>query len=217
MNCTSTMISMLKTLFQLILILCGTAFVIFIGFSIFFVSVMGGFDKDYSVSELVENFKENKTAIYELKEHFNEIVPHNTSVAIEFDSDNSLSRLGITTYDSITDKLASPEFLEWDLAINSKYTDSVIKPLGWTRETLKILKEKLDKANCIYIETGEPIRIGFQRSGMGMYFFNVFHTSIPDSLNAYYNDSCTYIRVNDQLVLEYGGGAIGQQCFYNLE
>ena len=93
--------------------------------------------------------------------------------------------------------------------------DSIIKPMGWTRETLKTLKEKLDKANCIQIESGEPAKIGFQRSGMGMYSFNVFDNPIPDSLRNNYNDSCTYIMATDRLVLEYGGGAVGSQCFYN--
>ncbi|HET6225030.1 MAG TPA: hypothetical protein VFF27_02050 [Bacteroidia bacterium] len=110
-----------------------------------------------------------------------------------------------------------PGFLEWNLKIDSERMDSILKPLGWTRETLELLKEKLDDANCIQIESGEPAKIGFKRSGMGMYFFNVFENPIPDSLKADYNDSCRYIIANDRLVLEYGGGAIGSQCFYNME
>jgi hypothetical protein len=95
--------------------------------------------------------------------------------------------------------------------------DSIIQSMGWTRETFRALKEKLDNADCIQIESGEPAKIGFKRSGMGMYSFNIFDKPIPDSLKAHYNDSCTYILVNDRLVLEYGGGAFGGQCFYNLK
>ncbi|QRQ63852.1 hypothetical protein [Sphingobacterium multivorum] len=54
-------------------------------------------------------------------------------------------------------------------------------------------------------------------SRMERYSFNVFDKPIADSLKTAYNDGCTYIMVNDRLVLEYGGGAIGSQCFYNLE
>lgn len=179
------------------------------------VSAFGGFDKDYSVSDLKENFEKSKTEIYELKRYFNEIVPKNRFVEIEFSDDNTLGRFGIKALDSTAGDPNGPMFLEWDLKINTERMDSIIKPLGWTRETLKTLKEKLDKANCIQIESGEPTKIGFQRSGMGMYSFNVFDKPIPDSLKANYNDSCTYILANDRLVLEYGGGAIGSQCFYN--
>jgi hypothetical protein len=206
---------MVKKIFIGFLILCGIGLVIFIGYIIMIVSAFGGFDKDYSVSDLKENFEKSKTEIYELKRYFNEIVPKNRFVEIEFSDDNTLGRFGIKALDSTAGDPNGPMFLEWDLKINTERMDSIIKPLGWTRETLKTLKEKLDKANCIQIESGEPTKIGFQRSGMGMYSFNVFDKPIPDSLKANYNDSCTYILANDRLVLEYGGGAIGSQCFYN--
>ena len=208
---------MFKKIFIGFLILCGIGLVIFIGYILMIVSAFGGFDKDYSVSELKDNFEKNKTEIYELKRYFNEIVPKNRFVEIEFSDDNTLGRFGIKALDSTAGDPNGPMFLEWDLKINTQRMDSIIKPMGWTRETLKTLKEKLDKANCIQIESGEPAKIGFQRSGMGMYSFNVFDKPIPDSLKLNYNDSCTYILVNDRLVLEYGGGAIGSQCFYNMK
>ncbi len=37
-----------------------------------------------------------------------------------------------------------------------------------------------------------------------------------NKLKKNYNDSCTYILLNNKLVLEYGRGAIGSQCFYNM-
>jgi hypothetical protein len=206
---------MVKNIIKGILILCGIGLVIFIGYFVMIISAFGGFDKDYSVTELKENFEKNKTEIYELKKYFNEIVPKNRFVEIEFDNDKTLTRFGIKPLDKTAGDPNGPMFLEWDLQINTERMDSIIKPMGWTRETLKTLKEKLDKANCIQIESGEPAKIGFQRSGMGMYSFNVFDNPIPDSLRNNYNDSCTYIMATDRLVLEYGGGAVGSQCFYN--
>jgi hypothetical protein len=206
---------MVKKIIKAILILCGIGLVIFIGYFVVIISAFGGFDKDYSVTELKENFEKNKIEIYELKKYFNEIVPKNKYVEIEFDNDNTLTRFGIKPLDKTAGDPNGPMFLEWDLQINTERMDSIIKPMGWTRETLKKLKDKLDDTNCIQIESGEQTKIGFQRSGMGMYSFNVFDKPIQDSQKANYNDSCTYIMVNDKLVLEYGGGAIGSQCFYN--
>ncbi len=208
---------MLKKILIGISIVIGIGILVFIGWTLMIVSAFGGFDKDYSVTDLKENFEKNKTEIYELKRYFNEIVPKNRFVEIEFDNDNTLGRFGIKALDSTAGNPNGPMFLEWDLKTNTAKMDSLIEPMGWTRETLKTLKEKLDKANCIQIESGEPTKIGFKRSGMGMYSFNVFDQPIPDNLIEQYNDSCTYILVNRKLVLEYGGGAIGSQCFYNLE
>jgi hypothetical protein len=99
------------------------------------------------------------------------------------------------------------------LKTSSRKVDSLLWKLNWTDQTLKTLKEKLDAANCISVESGEPCKIGFQRSGMGKYYYNLFEKPIPDSEKRRYNDSCTYILYNDNVVLEYGGGAIGLQCF----
>lgn len=203
---------MLKKVIIGISIILGIGLLLFIGWWIMLISAFGGFDKDYSVTELKENFEENRTAIYELKKYYIEIVPDDYFVEIEFENDNTLGRFGIKDSNS-----NGPMFLEWDLKINTERMDSIIQSIGWTRETLKTLKDKLDNADCIQIQSGEPTKIGFKRSGMGMYSFNVFDKPISDNLIEQYNDSCTYILVNKRLALEYGGGAIGSQCFYNLK
>ena len=35
----------------------------------------------------------------------------------------------------------------------------------------------------------------------------------PETDRSVFNDSCQYILVDKSLALEYGGGAIGPQCF----
>ena len=198
-----------------ILIVIGVLGRVILG--VLFISAFISFDKDYSVTDLKENFENNKTEIYELKAFFNEIVPENRFVEIEFEDDNTLLRFGIKAIDSTAGNPNGPVFLERDLKTNTAKMDSLINPMGWTRETLRSLKEKLDKANCIKIESGDPTRIGFKRSGLGMYSFNVFERPVPENMIESYIDSCTYIYVNRNLVLEYRGGAIGSQCFYNFK
>lgn len=208
---------MFKKILKIVLILSGIGLLIIIGYIVMIIYAMGGFDKDYSVTDLKENFEENKTEIYELKRYFNQIVPKDKFVEIEFKDDNTLSRFGIATLDTTKNDTNKRMFLEWDLKIDNSRMDSIIKPLGWTRETLNKIKEKLDNANCIEIESGEPAKIGFKRSGMGIYSFKVFDKPIPRNLKKQYNDSCTNIFVNEKLVLEYDGGAIGSQCFYKMK
>jgi hypothetical protein len=219
----------------------GKRFVVIIGYSFFttiiFITILlsgcklllsyslGAYDKDYSVTELKSNFNLKEKEILELKKYFQSIVPRNRYVEIEFKNDRILERLCIATLDStqVNPKrsLRIPQKGDYhtfyDLKINAMITDSLIKPFGWSRATLKILKQKLDNANCISIESSEPAKIGFRRCGMGMYFFNVYDNPISENERKEFNDSCSYIYVNDHLVLEYGGGAIGPQCFYNMK
>jgi hypothetical protein len=199
----------MKTILKAILIICGIGLVIFVAWIVMIISAFGGFDKDYSVTELKENFKNRKTEIYDVKNYVNKITSSDKLVHIEFNNNNTLGIFHVKVNGNFESN--------WDVKINSGEADTLLQKLGWTTETLKILKEKLDKANCIGVTSGDPCNISFQRSGMGMYSFNIFDKPIPDSLKSSYNDSCTYIMVNDKLVLEYGGGAIGSQCFYNLK
>lgn len=101
----------------------------------------------------------------------------------------------------------------WNLEINSKKADSLLQSIGWTQKDLEILENKLDKANCISVANGEPTSIGWQRSGMGKFYYNVFNNNLSDSLIKQFNGGCTHIYYKDNIVLEFGGGAIGPQCF----
>lgn len=203
---------MIKEIIKTILILCGILLVSFLVLLFAIFSALDGFDSDnvnYSVTDLKENFEARKYEIYEVKKYLNKIIPSNKSIQIEFEDDSTLGIFHVKVDDEFQNN--------WNVQINSVKVDSLLNNLGWTNENLKILKDKLDSANCIGISSGEPCVISFQRSGMGIYSFLVFDEPIPDNLKPNYNDSCTFIMVNNKLVLEYGGGVMGNQCFYNLK
>ncbi|MFT3824160.1 MAG: hypothetical protein QM731_09580 [Chitinophagaceae bacterium] len=189
-----------------VLIVVGTGLLLFVGY-VFTVFFTFSFDdgKHYSIQDLIDNYNARTEQVNDLKNFINSNVPVDKSVVIEFDGNKGLSIfhiIGNGTYDS-----------NWDLKIKSSKVDTLLNKLGWTHQTLKTLKDKLDAANCISFKNGDPCNIGFQRSGMGEYFYDIFDKPIPDSLKSHYNDSCTYIIYRDKVVLEYGGGAIGPQCF----
>ena len=203
----------MKIVLKAFLIIFGIGLLFFIIWIIVIISAFGGFDKDYSVTELKEHYIENKNELIEIKNFINSVTPLGKNVHIEFDNDKALGIFHLSTKTETEIERSN----NWDLEINSTKTDSLLDELGWTKETLITLKYKLDKAKCISVSNGEPTKIGFQRSGMGMYSFNLFEKPLPKSEYATYNDSCTYILVNNKMVLEYGGGAIGSQCFYNFK
>lgn len=183
------------------------------GYAIFIMSLLSVFGSSYSKKDLVRNFERKKGAILTLKRYFNSIVPKNEDVEIEFRDNNNLFRLGVSSLNSVTGATQYPIFLDWNLAIGSRRLDSIIATIGWTEKTLHEIKKKLDAADCIAIHNGEPAVIGFKRSGMGMYLYNVFDSDVLPEQRRFYNDSCRYILYNNRVVLEYGGGAAGPQCF----
>lgn len=196
----------MKEILKWVLISLGVGGLLLFGYVLFvIVSLAGVFETTYSKKDLIENYNTKSTEILELKDYFKTIVPAKTSVTVEFDGNRTLSIFHVTTngkYDS-----------NWGIKVNSSQTDNLLKKLGWTHETLSTLKDRLHEADCISIESGEPSTIGYQRSGMGMYFYKIFNQPLTDSLKNKYNDGCTYIYYKDNIVLEYGGGVVGPQCF----
>lgn len=194
-----------------IIILCAIGGLFLVGFiavTLMIGYAFGSFDKSYSVSELKEEYYLREVEIADLIKYYNAIKPENYSVNIEFKNDKVLNRLTITTKDS-----TKIMYQNWNVGSNVLQSKKIRDLVGWEEREVKVLKSKLDKANCISVEDGESLKIGFKRSGMGMFSFNIFQKA--NTNRGEYNNGCQYILVNRFLALQYGGGAIGNQCFPN--
>jgi hypothetical protein len=168
----------------------------------------------YSKQDLINNYIQKQQNIYKLRDYYNKLIPANKIVDIEFKSNKELGRLFIQNLNDTSTNNNYKYFEDWDLDINSPKVDSILHALNWSTKTLNEIKQRLDSANCISIKNGEPTNIGFQRSGMGMYYYNLFTKPLSDSLKERYNNNnCNYIQYDSTVVLEYGGGVYGPQCF----
>ena len=189
-------------------IILGLFVIGFIIFNLMIASAFGAFDKTYSVTELKEEYFSKEKEIQDVINYYDFIKPKDYTVDIEFTDEKLLSRLTIYKKDS-----SKVVYQKWDVPIGEMQSQELTTYLEWSGNEVKTLKEKLDKANCISVEDGEPIKIGFKRSGMGMFSFVIFRNKGTDIQN--FNNGCDYIMVNRNLALQYGGGAIGTQCFPN--
>ncbi len=159
----------------------------------------------YDKEDLIENYELKSKEIFEVKQYFESILPKNAIVHIEFENDSELAIFHV--------KANNPFESNWRLKILSSKTDSLLNDLNWTVQDLRILKDKLDKANCISISSRKPVSIGWKRSGMGMFSYTIFDDALTKKEMKEYDDKCSYIYYKENIVLEYGGGAIGRQCF----
>lgn len=183
-----------------------------------------------SKKKLIENFENKKNEIQNLKNEYFKLVPKNHVVEIEFEIEskiiNTPEQITIKVYKIInkikpsksSSKLQQSDDLElvsknWNLKPNSKELEEVLKTLNWTNQTLIEIKKLLNESNCISIENGKITTIGFARSGMGLYSYKIFETKLTAKQKIEYNNGCEYIYYKDNIVLEYGGGAVGPQCF----
>ena len=184
-----------------------------------------------SKKKLIKNYENKKLELFKLKEEYKKIVPENYVVYIEFEQENIIFTIpksitikiykdNDTTKKKLTDdsSVVRNDNLEvisqnWDMEYGSKELDTVLQYLNWTTKTLDSIKILLDSANCMSIENGEITTIGYARSGMGLYSYDIFENNLNEKQKEEYNNGCEYIYYKDNIVLEYGGGATGPQCF----
>lgn len=192
-----------------ILIGVGVVIAIVVGYyivvTVAIAAAFGSFDPTYTQADLTKNYEVRTAQIQALSTYINTITPAGKSVMIEFDGERTIPIFHVEA----DGHYSSNWGVEWD----SPKADTLLQQLGWTRQTLTTLHAKLDEADCISITSGEPSNIGYKRSGMGKYSYDIFSRPISDSLRQQYNNSCTYIFYKPGVVLEYGGGAMGPQCF----
>lgn len=184
-----------------------------------------------SKTELIDNYENKKTEILKLRTEFRKHVPEGHIVEIEFEPESKI----VTTPEQITIKIYKKRNIDkkvagdnkivhptddlivvsqnWNLLPDSPELKLILKSLNWTSHTLAEIKKLLVAANCVSIENGEITTVGFARSGLGKYSYKIFNKTLSSQQMKDYDNGCAYIYYRDNIVLEYGGGAIGPQCF----
>ena len=188
--------------------------------------------------DMIANYESKQLEISQLYEYVCEITTEDKYFSIEFESNEKITYffVAIEHMDTLTGNSYTTNIVadgnydkgfisNRDLDVDSQNVDNLLSKLGWTRNELKTLKQNLDNANCISIESEEhlkigslgkvrdPMTIGYKRAGMGKYSYKIFNQALSGSLKSKYNDGCKYIFYKDNIVLQYSGGVIGPQCF----
>ena len=168
-----------------------------------------------SKKEMIADIDSNLNNIYILKREYLKLIPKNYVVSIEFNPADNITMTKENIDLKIEDTANKQWNLrqDWNLEYNSKKLAAMLKRIGWTTTTLEKIKKLLADAKCVSIENGDITTIGFARSGLGKYSFKVFNNNLTDEQVKKYNDGCTCVYYKKNIVLEYGGGAVGPQCF----
>jgi hypothetical protein len=174
-----------------------------------------------SKAEQIRNLDSNLPEILKVREQYSNIVPWGLSVYVEFNAEEILlgtkENIDIRIMNDIGKEYPNVLSQEWNLDYNSQKLDSLLNIINWDIKKLLEVKTLLQSIHCISIENGNPTTIGFARSGMGKYSYKIFDFSLTSDQIKDYNNGCEYIYYKENLVLEYGGGAIGPQCFPDEE
>lgn len=160
-------------------------------------------------NEVKDAFTVNKNRITDAISYFRSIVPKNFDIYIEF-----IDYQKIDFWVFKTDGKSQENIIQvWNTDIHNKEIQNVMRMLDWNDYEIIVLREKIYDANCISISNSKnETEVGYKRSGMGKYNFEIFEVPIPYENWKNYNDSCTYLMIDSLNVIEYGGPAFGSQC-----
>jgi regulator of replication initiation timing len=180
-----------------------------------------------SIEGMKKNIDKKSNEITDLKNYFNEVVPENYIVRIQY---NSSSNVDLFVYEPTQDSTKREKlFGQWDVNLDDyketpqteyekKYhgkTNSlelVKNKLNWTTETFSELYKKLENANCIGICNRKPTEIEYGFSGMALLSFLVFDENLTAEQQEEYSDDCMSMFYKENIVLYYGSGATGSLC-----
>jgi len=168
-----------------------------------------------SKAELIKNIDENYDKINYLKAEYAKMVPPGYNIRIEFEPEDKFTNTK-ERIDLCITLIKNKETIvsqDWNLDYNSDKLKGMLDSVKWNNQTLGKIKTLLADAHCIGIENGLPAKIEFARSGFGLYSYDMFDNNLTAMQIKGYNDGCTYIYYKNNIVLEYGGGATGPQCF----
>jgi len=184
----------------------------------------------YDLKDAIKNYELNSKNIEQLIIYYSSIVPPDHIVKIEF---KSKTNINLEVYVPNIDDASKRKLLfrEWNIDIYNytpadyrsdydlKYggltnsLDEVKEVLGWDNNVFQTLYKSLEAANCISIvRTRNYYSVGFQRSLMSKYYYQIYDHPLSYELQQDNTNDCNLLFYKDNVVLEYGSGAVGSFC-----
>jgi hypothetical protein len=174
---------MYKVIKYFLISILGLGVLIAILYSLGLLAFSGAFDKKYSREELTSSFLKHDKDFLDVVHYFKSSIPANISYSVTLGL-SSRKRVSLYLYPFVIDpanKIIGGEAM----SIESPKLDSALKVLGWSKETIVTLRDKLVKTNCDWIRTvaySGQIQMYPNQSGWGSFTYNIWTTPIIDSL-----------------------------------
>jgi hypothetical protein len=165
----------------------------------------GTFDKKYSREWLVKNFVQNERSFEELANQFDSLVSRSKQSDLTFGL-SGRNRINLTVYPAVVDP-ANKIMGGKDLEFGSPELDTLLAKLGWTIESVKMLRKRLSETNCDWIRVignrENSISIYPNQTGWGKYSYVVLKEPVPDSSQGTYGRPLTDSGFGKRVVLNY--------------
>ncbi|WP_276505044.1 hypothetical protein [Terrimonas pollutisoli] len=173
-------------------------------YSLGLLAFSGAFDKKYSRQELTDSFLEHENEFLDVDRYFKSTIPPNISYSVTFGL-SARKRVSLYLHPFVIDP-ANKIIGGKAMSVESPKLDSALKVLGWSKETIITLQNKLAKTNCDWIRTvdySDQIQMYPNQNGWGSFTYSIWNTPISDSLIKDYGQPITNNGFGQFVTLNY--------------
>jgi hypothetical protein len=175
------------------------------------------------------NYQEKRSKIDTLEVYFNKIKPQDLALYIRFNSDGNVDfKVDQKDYDDksswyieeIFDKYG--QFHRFDVNINDKELKRAFRLVNLNEEKIKKLRSYLKQANCISVSNGfsfsedvqaDYISIGYPTHDLYGLEYVIFEREVEAYKVNKIIEGCNFKKINNKVLVQYGGPAFGSDCF----
>ena len=195
-------LNMNKVAFISLIVVCALALGFYCYGKLFFTGIFG---KKYTRKELNKNFIQHEKDFSDLVILFNSRNSEGKEHIVSFGLGKG-NKIKLRINPSVIDPKNA--IIGGDnLEIGSPKLDSALTMLGWTNETIKLLRDKLFKTNCDWIRStqiyGDPIEMYPDQGGWSSYVYRIFSMPLSDSLIQIHGKPISNSEFGKRTVLEY--------------
>lgn len=204
-------ISIMKIVRILLLIFSIVVVVIAGSYVFFLLSLSWAFNNKGSSEELKREFIEHEKEFADLAASFRANIPKNKKQLIYFGLGRG-NRVNLNIYPVVIDS-ANKITGGSDLKPGSPELDSALVVLGWTNDTVKMLRQKLSKTNCDWITAADQpnnlIKVYSAQSKWGPFTYYIFDRPVNDTLARLYGGPINNSEFGKRVTLKCDIGYIG--------
>jgi hypothetical protein len=175
------------------------------------------------------NYQEKKSEIDSLEAYFYKIKPKDLALYIRFNSDDNINfKLDQKDYwnkstwyiEDIFDE--SGQFHKFDVDLDDKELKRALRIVNLNEEKLEKLRSYLEKAKCISVSNGfsfsddvqaDYISIGYPTYDLYGLEYVIFEKGLETNKVNKIIESCSFKKINNKVLVQYGGPAFGSDCF----
>ncbi|RNI28927.1 hypothetical protein [Rufibacter latericius] len=175
------------------------------------------------------NYEEKKSEIDSLVSYFNKIKPKELALFIRFNSDDNIDfKLDQKNYRDTTTWYTEAifddygQFHRFDIDLDDKELEDAFRIVNLDEEKIEKLRTYLEKANCNSISNSFSIpdkmkidysSIGYPTNDLYGLEYLIFDTIPEQAIIDEIVKGCNFKKINNRILVQYGGPAFGSDCF----